>query len=296
MPNPLFIGLDLAWSAQHNTAAAVISYDTTQNGGAGLLSHWAARLSDNAEILDFVRGVAGPDPKYASPSLDQALAPALIAIDAPLVVPNVNGARLSDRIVSQVFRRFQAGTHPANRINLGRYGNPPGDIRGETLATQLQTQLGFAHSPYVWPSQLSRQFFECYPHPAMVVLFDLQMTLKYKRKLRSVANDRFAAYDALQQHLRNLADISVTPRLLIPPDLLNRDTREIVGGVALKQYEDLLDSIVCAYTAFYYWWWGTERNFVFGDLANGYIVTPITPVLRQEAVNYWQALHNRDTE
>ncbi len=296
MPDALFIGLDLAWSARHNTAAAVISYDTIQNDGAGVLSQWASKLGDNGKILDFVRGVAGPDLKYASPSLDLALAPALIAIDAPLVVPNVTGARLSDRIVSQVFRRFQAGTHPANRTNLGRYGNPPSDIRGETLAIQLASQLGFAHSPYVWSRQLSRQFFECYPHPAMVVLFDLQMTLKYKRKLRSVVNDRFAAYDALQQHLRNLANIPHEPRLLIPPDLLNRDTREIVGGVALKQYEDLLDAIVCAYVAFYYWWWGTERNFVFGDLANGYIVTPITPALRQEAVNYWQGLHHGDTE
>lgn len=296
MPDPLFIGIDLAWSARHNTAAAVISYNPTQNDGAGVLSHWATKLGDNAKILDFVRMVAGPDPKYASPSLDPALVPALIAIDAPLVVPNLSGARLSDRIVSHVFRRFQAGTHPANRTNLGRYGNPPGDIRGETLAMQLQTQLGFAHSPYVWPRQLSRQFFECYPHPAMVVLFDLQMTLKYKRKLRSVANDRFAAYDALQQHLHNLADLPHEPRLLIPPALLNRDTREIMGGVALKQYEDLLDSILCAYVAFYYWWWGTERSFVFGDMANGYIVTPITAALHQEAVNYWEGLQHRELE
>ena len=285
MTEHLFSGLDLAWSGKHNTAGAVISYDTEKGDDAGILTHWAEKLGDNAEILEFVRSVAGPEP-VNPPLYGARLKPALIAVDAPLVVANETGARECDRRLSQVFRRFEAGTHPANRTNLGRYGTPPGDIRGETLVALLATQLGFVHSPYLEPRGLSRQVFECYPHPAMVVLFGLQKTLKYKRKLRSVANDRFAAYDALQHYLQTLAAAPFKPRLLIPPVLLSRDTRLIGSAIALKQYEDFLDAIVCAYVAFYYWWWGTERNFIFGDLVTGYIVTPITPELRAQAVSY----------
>lgn len=268
----LFIGLDLAWSAKNNTAAAVVSYNAESGENSGKLAQWAEILGDNSEIVEFVRSVAGEGEN-----------PALMAIDAPLVVPNVSGARLGDVQLSQVFRRFEAGTHPANRTNLGRYGNPPGDIRGETLA-QLFEQLNFTQSPYLEARTTARQFFECYPHPAMVVLFNLTKTLKYKRKLRGQDNDRHEAYAALQNHLRAMANPPFEPRLQIPLELLARDTTQLKGAT-LKNYEDLLDSIVCAYVAFYYWWWGDSRVFVFGNLDNGYIVTPISPELRAEAIN-----------
>lgn len=285
----VFIGLDLAWSVKNNTAAAVISYDLSSGSNTGILTDWAERLDSNQEILDFVGRVAGSVPTNSALSPNLQLKPALIAIDAPLSVPNQDGSRECDRHLSHVFRRFQAGTHPANRTNLGRYGNPVGDIRSETLLRQLTTQCGFTYSPYVEPRSQVRQVFECYPHPAMVVLFNLPKTLKYKRKLRSVANDRFEAYDQLQNYLRSLAATSVEPRLQIPVELLGRNTRQIKGGAALKQYEDLLDAIICAYIAFYYWWLGAAHTYVFGNLESGHIVTPITPALREEAVKHGKA-------
>jgi predicted RNase H-like nuclease len=202
---------------------------------------------------------------------------ALVAIDAPLVVPNIDGAREGDKLLTKVFRVYQAGTHPASRTNLGRYGQPPGDIRGETLAARMEAELNFRQNPYIETKAKGRYLFECYPHPAMVVLFGLTTTLKYKRKLKSIANDRFAAYAALQNYLRELAQAN--PPMFIPLDLLARDTSQLRGR-ALKHYEDLLDAIVCAYVAFYYWWWGPERTYVFGSLDKGYIVAPITPELR----------------
>jgi predicted RNase H-like nuclease len=105
----------------------------------------------------------------------------------------------------------------------------------------------------------------------MVVLFKLEKTLKYKRKLRSQANDRHAAYAALQQHLANLEN--ATPALSIPAELLTRDTR-IMRGNSLKQYEDLLDSLMCTYIALFYWYWGAAKTTVYGSLAEGYIATP----------------------
>jgi predicted RNase H-like nuclease len=263
MSEAIFVGLDLAWSSRHNTAGAAIRLD--KSSGRAELINWREQLGDNDAIMAWLRTVAATHQTV------------LVAIDAPLVVPNVGGAREGDKQLSRVFRAYQAGTHPANRTNLGRYGQPPGDIRGETLAARMENELNFRQNPYLETQAEGRFLFECYPHPAMVVFFGLATTLKYKRKLRSVANDRFAAYAALQNYLGELAQAS--PPLLIPAELLSRDTRQM-RGQALKHYEDLLDAIVCAYIAFYYWWWGPKRTYVFGSLATGYIVAPITPELR----------------
>src|SRR4051812_40794100 len=115
-----FVGLDLAWSAKNNTGVAVIEYDLVAGDKTGQLVEWREGIGDNVAILDFVREVAP--------------GPAVMAIDAPLAVPNVTGSRPCDQAITRVFAKYQAGTHPANRTNLGRYGIPPGDIRGETLA------------------------------------------------------------------------------------------------------------------------------------------------------------------
>jgi predicted RNase H-like nuclease len=45
-------------------------------------------------------------------------------------------------------------------------------------------------------------------------------------------------------------------------------------GKALKETEDKLDSLICAYVGAYWWFWGTQRNQVLGDLDTGYIVIP----------------------
>jgi len=260
-----FVGLDLAWSGRNNTGGVVVEYKPESGEEPGQVVEWREELGDNAAILEFVR--------------EAAPGPALIAIDAPLVVPNQDGSRLCDRLLTKVFRKYQAGTHPASRTTLGRYGNPPGNIRGETLAALLESELGFRQDPYLKSRQPVRQFFECYPHPAMIVLFQLNQTLKYKRKLRSMNNDRFAAYAQLQSLLASLSQFPASPRLEIPAALLQRDTRQMVGQ-KLKHYEDLLDGIMCAYIAFYHWWWVGEKSFVFGDIESGHIVTPITPELK----------------
>ncbi len=253
-----FIGLDLAWSSSNTTGGAIIEY---KGEGKGKLVSWQEKLGSNDEILQFVNEAA------------PASTPALIAIDAPLAVPNSIGARDCDLELSRVFRKYEAGTHPANRTNLGRYGQPFGDIRGETLAQRLVEELNFRHDPHLIPQQDVRQFFECYPHPAMIVIFGLEKTLKYKRKLRNQENDRHAAYARLQSLLGSLVGTPHFPCLEIPPELLQQATQNLKGA-NLKHYEDLLDGIMCAYIAFYHWWWGAEKTQIFGSVASGHIVTP----------------------
>jgi predicted RNase H-like nuclease len=76
---------------------------------------------------------------------------------------------------------------------------------------------------------------------------------------------------------------SSTPRLfdaepcLLPSkgmaELLSVE-RDTLRYLTLKTYQDTLDSLLCAYVAYYFWYWGFDRNEVFGDIESGYILNP----------------------
>ena len=69
---------------------------------------------------------------------------------------------------------------------------------------------------------------------------------------------------------------NIEPKLNVNSKLRDMCTRNIldVRGNRLKNYEDTLDSLICAYVGFYHWYWGEEKSEVVGDIQTGYIVTP----------------------
>ncbi len=242
------IGIDLAWSPRNPSGGFALEVE----GGVAHQVGWRAGLTSDEEVVAFVAAMSG----HGS---------ALVAIDAPLAVPNQEGARPCDREVTRVFGRFQAGAHPANRRALGRYGG----LRGERLARRL-VAAGFHRDPHIHRQVPTRQLVEVYPHPGMVALFGLERTLKYKRG--AIARRR-AELGRLETLLLGLA--RGTPALR-PGDDWRRDILALRGG-ALKQYEDLLDSLFCAYTAAYCWHHGPTHYVVFGDASQGHILVPVPP-------------------
>jgi len=58
-------------------------------------------------------------------------------------------------------------------------------------------------------------------------------------------------------------------------EVLAVDLNELIGQ-RLKNFEDWLDALFCAYLAYYFWYWGWERNELFGDIESGYILNPKT--------------------
>jgi len=181
------------------------------------------------------------------------------------VVPNERGARPCDRLVTQRFGRYQAGARPAYRRSPSF---PAGRVRGEELVRRL-AELGFRHDPHVPRRSPGRHVIEVYPHPAMVVLFRLERTLKYKAVNRSRA-ERLPEYRCYQRLLRSLEEAEPA---LQPPPFLDQDVDEL-RGARLKQYEDLLDALLCAYLAWWCWYWGPAGYEVIGDLQTGYVMVP----------------------
>ena len=113
---------------------------------------------------------------------------------------------------------------------------------------------------------------EVYPHAALVALFDLPTVIKYKKG--SVAEKR-AGLRHLRDRIAQLSSWQPALRSNAKLDQLLGVRLESLAGSSLKQYEDTLDAVVCAYLALYFWAWRLDRNEVFGDADNGYILNPV---------------------
>jgi predicted RNase H-like nuclease len=249
-----FIGIDLAWSPRNPTGAAALRGDAR---GASLLDH--RLLADDASIVAYIEQHAGDGP-------------ALVAVDAPLWVPNATGRRAAEAEIGRVFARYQAGAHPANRSRLAF----DGVVRGEAVVAALVAR-GYVHAPEVAAGAPVRQIVEVFPHPAMVALFGLERTLKYKLKPGRSAEHRLAEWRRYQAYLAALSQTD--PPLRGQAALLARDVAALRGR-RLKDYEDQVDALMCAYIALYAFRWGAARCRVFGTFEDGYIYTPVPEDMR----------------
>ena len=119
---------------------------------------------------------------------------------------------------------------------------------------------------------MSRRAIEVYPHPATIVLFGLEKTLKYKR----------GAFEDRQRELLRLMTLiegldKATPRLRVNHNVawveLHKRVEAATRPSQLDRDEDPVDAVVCAYVALY-WYHRPEDVTIYGDFSTGYIVTP----------------------
>ena len=240
-----FVGVDLAWGVRRPTGLAVLDDD-------GRLLHVASESSDDAIAAALAPYVAGE---------------CLVAIDAPLVVTNATGNRPAEAELNKDFRAFEAGAHPTN-TGKSEFRDGP---RGGRLAERLGLDLDPS-------SEGGRRAIEVYPHAAIVALFRLGRTLKYKDKRGRTLDDLRSELLRLMTLLEGLRDADTPLRLDGSPAWaeLVTQVREAGRKSDLRKVEDQVDAVVCAYVALY-----AEREpkqvTTYGDLANGYIVTPSLP-------------------
>lgn len=240
-----YVGIDLAWGDRKPTGLAVLD-------DAGALVALASVRTD-AEI-------------YAA--LEQFVAgPCLVAMDAPLVVKNATGNRPAEQQLNRDFAAFQAGAHPSNT------GKP--EFAQLPRAARVAEHLDLDIDPH---STQGRRAIEVYPHPATVALFRLGRTLKYKNKPGRTVEGLKAELQTLIAHLTALA--TADPPLQLGSSATWTNLVASVDAATrkseLRLAEDQVDAVVCAYVAAY----AVRRPrdvTVYGDLAEGYIVTPSLP-------------------
>ena len=241
-----FIGVDLAWGERNLTGLCL-----AQEGA--VVESCLAR--SDQEILDWLR-----------PRVD---GPCLVGIDAPLILRNRTGSRPCEKALNRCFRRFEAGCYPCNTTRVPR------------RAARLVADLGLDPDPVFAPRSTVRRAVEVFPHAALVALFGLPKTLKYKAKRGRTVDSRHDAFRKLLGLLKTLArrdprlDVTTAPRW---KELEGTVTTES-SGASLDRSEDELDAFVCAYIAAHLLAHGSARNRIVGDTEAGYIVTPVTPEL-----------------
>lgn len=255
-----FIGIDLAWSPRNRSGAAVLRGDA---GGGALVD--VALLGNDAEIVAYIERHAGDGP-------------AIVAVDAPLSVPNATGRRPCEAELQRVFGPYQAGPHPANR-GLLAFG---GVVRGEALVGALSA-YGFTCAAEIAAGEPARRVVEVFPHPATIALFGLPRTLKYKKANQPARREEaLADWRRYQDCLRQLA--FADPPLAGHAPFLSEPVSELRGR-ALKGYEDRADALLCAYVALYAYRWGAARCRAFGDLATGSVFTPVPEAMWPASLN-----------
>ena len=150
-------------------------------------------------------------------------------------------------------------------IGADRSSKPP---RGEVLANRLGLDLNPA-------SHAQRRAIEVFPHPATIVLFNLDKTLKYKR------GDFYARRRELLKLMTLIEGLDdATPRLRVNRKVDWVELRRRVEAAArpgqLDRDEDAVDAVLCAYIALFRYHRPDDVT-TYGDFESGYIVTPKLP-------------------
>jgi predicted RNase H-like nuclease len=226
----VFLGIDLGWISQPTGLATM-----DEDAGRPRLQT-LARCATHADVLAWI------DEQVSS-------GPAMLAIDAPLVIPNLSGIRLCERLVNAEFRRYHAGCHAAHQ------GRP--FYTGMARLVEALRQRGFQHAPEVVPGHPARLMIEVHPHAASVSLFGLEQIIKYKK-------------GRVAERSRELSRFRELLSGLLSCELPEIPTR----GPALKAVEDQLDAALAAYVGWLWWRHGSGRSRCYGDEGSGYIVIP----------------------
>jgi predicted RNase H-like nuclease len=237
-------GIDLAWRSNNSETAVAL----------GVLEE--QELAVRNVFVD----------RYSTASLLERLGrfPSLrgIAIDAPLIIRNDTGQRRCESLLGSAYGSRKASCHTSN---LGLYPRAFSSELSECLVRR-----GFQHLG----SPPDRWQIECYPHPALIEIFDLSERHPYKK---GRVADRWRGQCALGDYLAKL-ETSPVLRLKIPGDCRHHvQTAYIAGlrGAGLKRNEDVLDSIVCLYIAGLYALGVVGK--IFGAPSEGYIYVPQQP-------------------
>ena len=150
------VGIDLAWGEKERDALCLIQ--ATRESSSVLKT---ARTFGDDELLAWLAQHA--------PSSDHAL----LSIDAPLIIPNATGCRPVERQISSEFGKYHAYCHSSNstKPNCAR------PLRVARLLRENRFIIGFDLN------KAARMTIEVYPHPAMILLFELERIIKYKKGL-----------------------------------------------------------------------------------------------------------------
>lgn len=229
-------GLDLAWGERRPDGLCLL-----QGEGRRIKTVCHELVRGDASVVAWLRDRTEPGTAV------------LLCLDAPVVCPNLRGARPVDRLTHRLFHRVQAAAHPANR----RLARRP--LRLVRSLVRAGYRIGTD-----WP-RTPRAMVEVFPHPATVRWFGLTRTIKYKRGPAAIRRRAFAR---LQRLLRGWLEREAPEIARHPP------TVSLLRERWTKNNEDLTDALLCALVGRQWAVRGRDSLEVLGDRRRGFIVVP----------------------
>ena len=242
----VFIGLDLAWTPHRETGVCVLE------GGADGVTLRALHCSisspqDFAKLCESFGGDV------------------VVAVDAPLVVTD---ERRAEAELGKEYGGRHAGAYSANMPFLEKMNG----LAGPDLAVSLKGRDFDLNSERLGAGSPGRFALEVFPHPAHVELFNIPMALKYKKGPVACRRRALREYQGMLGTLL-AAELPLVGSSLPVEAILRPDAVEAKGR-ALKNLEDRLDALTCAYVAYHCWRHGPAGFKVFGCADHGCIVVP----------------------
>jgi predicted RNase H-like nuclease len=243
-----YIGVDLAWG---------LGTATRRPNETGL-----AALDDAGRVLDagWARGVDDVTAWVAS-----HLGPrTLVAVDASLVVTNPTGIREAERQVGQRYGRWKVAANPTNTASAASAG-------AQLLGRLTALGVTYASDTTGMRERTGPAVFECYPYTTLVGVEELgydEERPRYKRLDTALPAPTARARRAVtfDELVRQLRETPLDPPLHLDSHPLTAGLAEASGihGPTHKHREDLLDGVLCAWTAAFWERHGDQRVQVLG--------------------------------
>lgn len=205
-------------------------------------------------------------PELARTVAEWGAEPRVVLIDQPLVVINRTGMRPVERdINAKLVAEYGCGAYPANLDNTTCFG----PIAGIWSLLDALDAAGYAYDPAgMLSGEASRFYAEGYPHLSILGLFDLPRVVRYK--VHKHEPEEWARLLRLLHSLTEREEL----RLEDGPGFLQSDLRQT------KANEDLVDALICAYSAAWAHRRGTAGSSILGDAKTGAILTPVSNAMR----------------
>ncbi len=270
-----FVGVDLAWAPTGNRI--------------GPRETGVAVIDGTGTVIDcgWTRGVEDTLAWIAEVTVDGST---LAFVDAPLVVDNPTGQRPCEREVGRRYGRWKVSANSTNRNSRHQ--------AGVLLRERLQESGWTYHDGLDGPPADGLVLSECYPYTTLVGAAELgydQERPRYKRPGRRPPQGwrsaRARVCDELIARLAGLAEADPPLRPASHPvsrQLLTEPSPE--RDAPYKHREDLVDALLCAWTAALWSRHGLARCQVLGEEVPERpgtaptIIAPARPEQRREPV------------
>ncbi|MFD4502592.1 DUF429 domain-containing protein [Streptomyces sp. NPDC058457] len=245
-----FIGIDLAWAQSgartkpNETGVAAID-----RHGVVIACGWTRGLEETMAWLN--RAVVGGS--------------TLAFVDAPLVVDNPVGQRTCEREVGQRYGRWKVSANSTNQSSPRQ--------AGVLLRERLQESGWTYDDGRSGPPTAGLVFSECYPYTTLVGAIEMGYDRErptYKRRPARVPTAKWRAVRAAEcdRLIARMAGLAATdPPLLLSSHPVSRRLLSEPSphkAADYKHREDLIDALLCAWTAALWSRHGLARCQVLG--------------------------------